>query len=864
MLNPLISLIRATFRTKGSLEHTQKGPARALETRTVLEAMVNAGPNASRSGVKFVHHLYRADEPVAAVREELDPDTLCLGTICYSEFAPTTAEKVTVLVYDPAPDAMQVWLDGSFQGLKIGGRWAVFGSEDAAGAAYRLFDPLDPVGYIVGEIVRYAEGEVTQFAEARKAFTLAAYPGGYPAPTGTATDANWRPVSPPNPTYRPFRSVTHAVLLAALDGGLEPGQTYEVTDRPGDGAVVYAVFDTDATEVSEFARVQGQPGLWRYDVVADALTPLDAELVERVTDIESVTNRMTAGAYYSNFGNVQYHVSAQAALDSISTAAQSNRLVSVNQSGELTLPADGLNPVLRLVAGTFAAEAVLLRFGSNDNAQLPVRQFVLDGNGRGLTLGVAQAGTGGLVPENATTAITGTLSNRAHLHGLNFGSVPGIVDVLSGCSISKATGTGTIYLRAADAQYIGTPPAGVNVVPYPGGGTNLPADVEAALRAAPTPNATDRRFALLSDLGLQGFVRRGTAGNLNIIYGSPGNDCDITGSASDYNTIYNGGLCQIEGIEDAPTYNNVIQDCYEVYITNGDGNRFVNSFSSSTEDCFNVSGEDCSASTLADSYRIRLTNSRRLILDSCRDTVIDFSNDLTLTDCRYCRFVECTDLTLTGRYYETYVRNVLQGPAGSGSPTPTPTSGGGWTQGATAAELSTTTAYRVVVGAASFVNAVGPNETTVQIRRHDGNAAFLAESTGASGYTAFVAKGSAEADLILQHTNAPAGAQAFYFRVKNGAFDVINLSDGLNAINNYVVSWRANGRMAVGFGAGNESEKNFQAALNVGGTAAVPAIRASADIEITDAAFGLVLKSPNGQRWRLQPSNTGQPIFTAV
>ncbi|GAB3293904.1 hypothetical protein [Hymenobacter tenuis] len=39
-LNPIIALIRRTFRIKGSAEHTQFGPTRAQETVTVLEAMV--------------------------------------------------------------------------------------------------------------------------------------------------------------------------------------------------------------------------------------------------------------------------------------------------------------------------------------------------------------------------------------------------------------------------------------------------------------------------------------------------------------------------------------------------------------------------------------------------------------------------------------------------------------------------------------------------------------------------------------------------------------------------------------------------------------------------------------------------------
>ncbi|MCA8829426.1 hypothetical protein [Hymenobacter pini] len=42
LLDPLITLIRAKFRTKGTPEHTANGPTRAEEAREVLEKMVTA------------------------------------------------------------------------------------------------------------------------------------------------------------------------------------------------------------------------------------------------------------------------------------------------------------------------------------------------------------------------------------------------------------------------------------------------------------------------------------------------------------------------------------------------------------------------------------------------------------------------------------------------------------------------------------------------------------------------------------------------------------------------------------------------------------------------------------------------------
>ncbi len=196
----------------------------------------------------------------------------------------------------------------------------------------------------------------------------------------------------------------------------------------------------------------------------------DTALGGRLTSVEVITNNFTSGAYFTNFGVVRYHESVQKAVEAINPLPQNNRLISVNKSGTLEVPTNGLNPVLRLETGALALNEVLVKFGANDNAQLPVRQFLLDGNYKGLMLGVLQAGTGGLVPETPTTAISGSLTNGAILHGLNFGTVAGTVNVGRESSISKATGIGTIYLLAADAQYIGTPPEGVTVVPYSLGG----------------------------------------------------------------------------------------------------------------------------------------------------------------------------------------------------------------------------------------------------------------------------------------------------------------------------------------------------------------------------------------------------------
>lgn len=38
----------------------------------------------------------------------------------------------------------------------------------------------------------------------------------------------------------------------------------------------------------------------------------------------------------------------------------------------------------------------------------------------------------------------------------------------------------------------------------------------------------------------------------------------------------------------------------------------------------------------------------------------------------------------------------------------------------------------------------------------------------------------------------------------------------------------------------------------------------NADIEITDSTKGLILKSPNGTRWRMTINNSGVPVFTSL
>lgn len=192
---------------------------------------------------------------------------------------------------------------------------------------------------------------------------------------------------------------------------------------------------------------------------------------------------------------------------------------------------------------------------------------------------------------------------------------------------------------------------------YAGGGTGLPANIVAALQAAPDPNDTARRFALLSDLGLSSYIREATAtGNENILYGAPDSGNDIIGDNVGYNTIYSGGNNLIESVGGVTTYNNTIQDGYNNVIRNGDSNRLVNAIASSVQN-----SQDCA---IMDSALITLAS-------DCRSVFVrDSSVRLDLSDCWGCTFEKCNDLTLTGRRNETYVLNVLQTTSGGSSGVP--------------------------------------------------------------------------------------------------------------------------------------------------------------------------------------------------
>lgn len=116
--------------------------------------------------------------------------------------------------------------------------------------------------------------------------------------TGQRIAARWQRVEPPR--YQPVEVIRYADLLFKADDQdyIAPQRTYAITQRPEGGATVYAQFDTTESRVCEYARVEGQAGLFRYSLTTNQLTPVsgagtgtgggtgDATLQQRLQAIE--------------------------------------------------------------------------------------------------------------------------------------------------------------------------------------------------------------------------------------------------------------------------------------------------------------------------------------------------------------------------------------------------------------------------------------------------------------------------------------------------------------------------------------------------------------------------------------------------
>lgn len=145
-----------------------------------------------------------------------------------------------------------------------------------------------------------------------------------------------------------------------------------------------------------------------------------------------------------------------------------------------------------------------------------------------------------------------------------------------------------------------------------------------------------------------------------------------------------------------------------------------------------------------------------------------------------------------------------------------------------------------ILGGGPTVVVSGTQGTGINVRDNGG------------GFAAFLASGSYEGDMILQHTGAPSNQKTFYFRVRNSVFDIINLTDSFG-IGNYCYSTRYDGRSTWGLGAANVS--TFPGVVTVGSNSnAAPNLYLSAAsgqtqnvVEVHNSANALLLSvSPAG------------------
>lgn len=243
------------------------------------------GPNFRPDLVKQVGVKVHSAATLAYGRmsmEQLDANLMCLGTRIFVESPPAGESGEYVVVYD-ANGPIMVWREATFAGVKVRSKIVPVESDEAAGAGVLEFDPQLPTGYEGPDangngasLVRLTVNFVVLFYSALQPMRLANFPNGYPEPGTPAGAAYWREASPPNPVYRASERIKYNLLTFQADDQdyISAGRTYVITDRPTGVETVYAEFDTTESRVCEAARVEGLPGLFRYDLTIDELTPL--------------------------------------------------------------------------------------------------------------------------------------------------------------------------------------------------------------------------------------------------------------------------------------------------------------------------------------------------------------------------------------------------------------------------------------------------------------------------------------------------------------------------------------------------------------------------------------------------------------
>lgn len=302
----MAKLTPAAYRAKynqifadNEFQNIVEGSFREL-ARDTADSFAVTGPNfrpdlIKQVGVKRHSDFSRARGYMSM--EDLEPLLMCLGTRIFVELPPAGESGEYVVVYDET-STMNVWREATFRGETVPASIVPVESPQAIGASVPEFDPFDPLGYDGPDangrgaaVVRRTVNFVVLFYSALQNIAPDDFPGGFPVPGTPGGAAYWREASPPNPVYRAFEQIKHAVLLFQADDSdyISAGRIYAITDRPNGVETVYAEFDTTESRVCEKARVAGLTGLFRYDLTTDTLTPLESGITEQQA-VEAVRN----------------------------------------------------------------------------------------------------------------------------------------------------------------------------------------------------------------------------------------------------------------------------------------------------------------------------------------------------------------------------------------------------------------------------------------------------------------------------------------------------------------------------------------------------------------------------------------------
>lgn len=284
-LEPLYSLIQEYFPDNAT------GQILPADARGVLAALAQAtakAPNVTVGAAKRVRFLTQAQLAIAPdggdSLEGILNEHLTLGNEAWVEFHPTRGAGVLMrLVYDgePRPAAaagVRAFRTGhAVAGDTVPAVWVPADSPEAVRVNVPTYDPAfnasgTPPGYPLGYLVFHTLGGV-------EGQYVAQQPGQLPAPTNPVADGNWRRVAAPVPAAALYQVMPwSAAVNYDSDDALSRGREYLITERPGGGPDVRGTFSRFAPAVMAYAVVEGQPGSFVYDLLADTATSALAEL----------------------------------------------------------------------------------------------------------------------------------------------------------------------------------------------------------------------------------------------------------------------------------------------------------------------------------------------------------------------------------------------------------------------------------------------------------------------------------------------------------------------------------------------------------------------------------------------------------